>query len=408
MHPNAIAILRQRTREALESCSISEIGWPYLGPIHDRLRGIANELLKHKSQWISAIDVSLIFHERVHRFVNRIGTKSDEQLRELTTVLLPTQLDQLEQDVLTFFASIPRSYDFLIALPKVPLPASTVHLTDTCCVRVFEGVEEIPEMLRPAFGLTRALLGPGTELEIGRPYLAIRTQGYCRGSLDNVAALLAYSGFKLLLQQCLSNGLLDSNDLAKAFLQPESIHAAHMVCLDSNGDDIGPHVIPMPFDFSGFLKELGFRSYVDWLSLRDDLIRYLRPAAELFSATSADASRVRAAAEWWLDSCTTENQTVAFLQVCIGLEAIYGSGNVQEKLTQALADRCSYFLGTSVSERGRLRKGFIALYQARSKIVHGNMPRLSAEDLKHLRWGKTILQRSISKELEQIGTDSES
>ena len=118
-------------------------------------------------------------------------------------------------------------------------------------------------------------------------------------------------------------------------------------------------------------------------------------------ADASDAERLRAAMEWWVDAQAADNNTVAFLQACIGLEALLGDadgGRVREKLS----DRYSYLLGMTVSEREALKKRFLSMYDHRSTLVHGRRARLGEDDLNAMLESQEMLSKSIRVEVANL------
>ncbi len=90
---------------------------------------------------------------------------------------------------------------------------------------------------------------------------------------------------------------------------------------------------------------------------------------------------------------------MSFIQNCIGLECILGEGVGDLPVTATLADRCSYLIGTDPKGRKTIKEKFKKLYKIRSKLVHGNISRLSEEADEYHRWGQVILDFAISKEI---------
>ena len=99
----------------------------------------------------------------------------------------------------------------------------------------------------------------------------------------------------------------------------------------------------------------------------------------------------------WLFDCKAEtNETVAFLNACIGLEAILGDDQ-KESITERLADRCAYILEKTQTGRENIRKEVRELYNNRSKLVHGRSRRL--KNRRELDDAQSLLQRIVSAEI---------
>jgi len=111
-----------------------------------------------------------------------------------------------------------------------------------------------------------------------------------------------------------------------------------------------------------------------------------------------DAERIRTAVEWSFDSQQNDNETFAFIQACIGLEALIGDDSKDEPLTARLADRCAYLLGKGHKDRARIRERFKDMYDVRSKLIHGRSPRLNLPDSEQLHFAQTVLGDVITTE----------
>lgn len=102
---------------------------------------------------------------------------------------------------------------------------------------------------------------------------------------------------------------------------------------------------------------------------------------------------------WYMNSSYNEDDTMAFLQICMGLEAIFGDDQDQGGLTKMLADRCAYLIGKNINQRRKIRESFGKIYTIRSKIVHGVINRLSDDDKFMRNYAKGLLQAALKKEI---------
>lgn len=119
----------------------------------------------------------------------------------------------------------------------------------------------------------------------------------------------------------------------------------------------------------------------------------------LIEDQSSEAKRIRMAIGWYMNSSYNEDDTMAFLQICMGLEAIFGDDQDQGGLTKMLADRCAYLIGKNINQRRKIRDSFGKIYTIRSKIVHGVINRLSDDDKFMRNYAKGLLQAALKKEI---------
>ncbi len=122
----------------------------------------------------------------------------------------------------------------------------------------------------------------------------------------------------------------------------------------------------------------------------------------LMGHDSKEASRIKAAIDWYVQSDVTEDDTMSFVQVCMGLESIFGDDDYEGGLTTILSDRCAYLIGKNIKERGEIKSDFRKIYQIRSKIVHGVRNHLSANEEHMLYHARYFLRKSILKELDNL------
>ena len=110
---------------------------------------------------------------------------------------------------------------------------------------------------------------------------------------------------------------------------------------------------------------------------------------------------IRSAIEWGFDGQANDNETVGFIQVCIGLESILGDREEDRQvgLSARLADRCAHILGTSPQDRRALTEKFKNIYKARSRLVHGSQLRMSEADGALFHEAKLLLGRLVVREL---------
>lgn len=114
----------------------------------------------------------------------------------------------------------------------------------------------------------------------------------------------------------------------------------------------------------------------------------------------AGHARVAAAIEWYQDSLINDDQTMAFLAACIGLESIFGEekGAINE-LSRRLIDRYAFMLGKDREDRDRLAQQFAEVLAVRGELVHARATRLGARDRKQLAVVQQMLWESIRHEV---------
>lgn len=158
----------------------------------------------------------------------------------------------------------------------------------------------------------------------------------------------------------------------------------------------------LPLSISKYISSLELES--DQPTNPKETIDYISNIINnLIEDQSSEAKRIRMAIGWYMNSSYNEDDTMAFLQICMGLEAIFGDDQDQGGLTKMLADRCAYLIGKNMTQRRKIKNAFAKIYTIRSKIVHGVINRLNEEDKSMRNYAKGLLQAALKKEIANLG-----
>jgi hypothetical protein len=335
--------------------------------------------------------------------------------------------------------SLPRTYVFYLPLRGLSSIGATevtiapdVAVIDTTGRKEIDGVPVLDPQLSETQtsmalpigdlvatgGEEKAVLGGNSR------YLRIRSNGYCTTTdLKQTASARAFSTAKQFLVFSLADGVLkDGYQSGRPPLFAQILEV---------GEDRLQGQIELPVSVirqidryvwnenaiaespTNALFGLGLLGMARGLSIADKdqtseraarverIQKRLERTAKVLAAAqdSEDAMALRAAAEWYFDSNAEENQTISFMQMCIGFEALFGTQREGESVRQTLADRLSFVTGKGRPARRDIAKKFGQLYQVRSTIVHGRTSRLSERDREFLRWGQVHLLEAIAAEL---------
>lgn len=227
-------------------------------------------------------------------------------------------------------------------------------------------------------------------------YLKVRETGLADDNADSQVMRSALAETKHLVFVALATGAFSLAFSSRRWDMRSN--ADDIPCLVVERKQKGPvvHGVAIPYDLSHFLQRLqfkeplqvidyqpgkglltsGMRAASNAAEVHQAVTGLLHTASRFSSLNSPDAVSIRAAMEWYVDSSATSNESVAFLQRCIGLEALLGSDGGRRDVTDRLADRYAYLLGKTESERGTLRRAFKGMYSHRSDVVHGRASKL--------------------------------
>lgn len=270
-------------------------------------------------------------------------------------------------------------------------------------------------------GLLRALAGmdPVPPSVDSMRYLRIVCGGYGDWSPDSPAIRNALSIAKQFLFVGLGAGALVQGGYA--FGSGVSLLSAPLVVLQKAGNKES-FVSQVGFELSSFFHQIQFRSQLtvpvvggasSLLSgmtrqaigpddLRVAIRSAMTTAIDFMMVNSSDAMAVRAAMEWYIDAEASQNESIAFLQRCIGLEALLGGGESRREVTERLADRYAYTVGHTESERRNCRDSFKSMYAHRSEIVHGRATQLSETHRVANSEARSMLRLAAWREMNSI------
>jgi hypothetical protein len=124
--------------------------------------------------------------------------------------------------------------------------------------------------------------------------------------------------------------------------------------------------------------------------------------------------KILLAGQWLLDSYTSQNELLSFVQTIVAMEILLGKNPKSTKseikydiigIGELLRNRCAYLIGKSHSEREEILKEFERIYDVRSKIVHRGHKKLTTEELYLFRKLQWMCRRVIWEEIMLIIED---
>lgn len=409
MHPKAREAMKKHLRKVLEACQI-ENGFPVFD---SQIHNFSKAVSKSKEQWLSIANVYGIFIKILSAvLVEKCPEKEDASglLKELVTAEI---IGEIEGEIISFIESIPRNYLIYVPLPFVTdIGVDEVGITDDIKL-------EINKELIPGNSGNRLLetLTSSSDIEKVKIPLRIRVNsiGYASGSLDDSAFQYAISVLKHVTYLGMGRGIFKERKVAFTGFRGLAIqrHTLSIEILAVNRDN--PEQVEGRVNLSNNFAEL-----LEKFAINEELEGYTNAKkigefavtaffsahfddiTKLYTKNDTYSSAIKSAIEWAFDANLSDNQTVSFVQTCIGLEAILGEDTGEEPLTATLADRCAYLLGKDPEKRKKIREKFKELYRLRSKVVHGRAVRLKHNEVNYLHWAKAVLDDLIKKEISCI------
>ncbi|EPK6500119.1 hypothetical protein RFC90_002005 [Klebsiella aerogenes] len=351
---------------------------------------IAKELNKRDKDFqLDKYSCKLIYLDAAREFKKKNGDQ--QSLSELSIA----QKDELASYILGHYLATPLKYDVIVPLEW--LKPLGYHKVGTA-VTISEGKRLIFSLLPDNY----------------ESYVEIKISMWGFFSYDTEKLFLkeTLQTLSILMFMLKQNGVVYSSraydkipsaldvlsDKHKKFLSVD----ARLLC---EKYDYFNSYLSFPISVSKYINELALTEDFSLLKTdaANDMVRVaLTVATELLDNNSDEATRVKSAIGWFIQAEINEDDTMSFIQVCMGLESIFGDNESEGGLTNSLADRCAYLIGRNISERKQIKDEFKEMYRVRSKIVHGVKNHLTQNE-EHVRnRAFYYLRKSILKEIRNL------
>jgi hypothetical protein len=389
----------------LSKCSVED---GFLDVFKDQNWGwdFSSKAAKLREKFINSGEAWAILYDCTKQFIS-----DDEKTRGKTGRLFDLVSEKgrenLKEAIINFLQSIPRKYDVYLRLYpsktarygdiKISKNANLIEVKEDDKLLEFDATWETTTTLaRLSKGRKGAAFVPGTV------FLKVRSFGYARDSIDDSAIHPAISSLKQVAYLSKVDGAFEHNS-RRGFLGVKL--NSELTFIDLNSREKKVRKIELPNElancFASFAMPEPATGTIEQLAFAGSFERSFKRIGRLADSRPNDINRipVATAAEWAFDALASKNETVSFLQVCIGLEAILGDGETSNNLTAMLADRCAYLLGKTPNTRRFLRDGFKKLYKHRGDLVHGRNTKLPKEARQSLYWGQIVLDEILKVEL---------
>jgi len=334
---------------------------------------VAEALAPVFSDFMSKQDVWSILYQSVSEFEdNVVGggevVSTPEQGAERRAALIA--------HIVNFFSQYPKNYTVRVALPLFRrLPPAEIALSDKVTLSFVEAPERTPSA-----------------------FLSLSISGYCDGNINGYA-----------LSECFKTIKLFTFGLCRIKLSFPRLWGGRT---EATIQEEGGRVIPLPLpnglslligsltlNLGGLINLSGGR-----IKNVSDLGLGLEELAKAFQKyfrvlSQGEGERLSAAIDWLEESNYSENQTVAYLMVCIGLEAILAEESHMTDMSNRLCDRLAYTLGKNQSERKKIFEQYKNILGTRGRLVHSKQQRLGDVELKLLEEARILLRRLIEHEI---------
>jgi hypothetical protein len=386
---------------------------PQIDSFSTHVNAFSKVILKTKSEWLTTLDIYSIYYNLIFKLISEF-IKDDIQYTGTIADLVPEDILIIKgQELAGFYNSIPRKYDIYLQLPNVSKEFDeSIQLNKNISI-LCQKKAPYEKTLPAHKGIGLGLFTDGEQHN--KSYLKLSLCGYCNSSLNNKTIQKALSVFKILLHQGEFRNFFkvtenNSNRFGMLGInQYYPIPKINLVSLDVTSEDGFISYTELPISFSKFLHCLDIKwenpqisNLLQTGSIREPIQSFLKSPCLLIENEEDESKRIKAAIEWSFDSMIEDNETMSFIKVCIGLESLLGDARSNGSLTDTLADRCAYLVSGDIKGRKKIKKSFIDLYEARSKLIHGVNISLLENQRKFLHWGEYTLKYAIAKEIKHL------
>lgn len=380
-----------------------------------KFSGIRDSITKYCGTWLSDYDIDSLIIGMVFRRL-QAGSAPDEPL-ELGAHLNANQIAGIADETIAFLRTIPRSYDILFPLPQLRLmddfllsgPVSFVSLPESS---IPKQQLTLSNMAASGFPLSAANTAPTPK----RMYLKIRATGYANSSRTVSAMHDAMAILKRTVQVGVAKGAFERKRprggiLASALRGQDTQPILEALVYDTTDGDANAQVVKLGLGMSSYLNDITVREWppsgvmaTPASTIEKYLVASLARSIEALTHISAtvDSAALRSAFEWAFDAAADDEVIGACIKTCIALEAALGEDSEERGITERMADRVAYLIGTNPESRRQLREYMRAFYKLRSSLVHGKQTAINPQNHATERNGRTILEMVLKKELKAI------
>jgi hypothetical protein len=399
LHPEAIVAMRRKIASLLAEAEVraNVPSWD-----NQLARPLEQQVSKDLGEWITWRDVYSILYTQI---AEALGAREDPKSGKLSTLLGAEGLKKLVDAVEVEFVAIPRTYVVYFPLPNIQLAKDLALTPDIAFKVVKQNKNAFAGLMQPIRGLDFSHLG-----EVPLTYLSVTARGFVSSYWGQSALREASATVRRVFQVAVLRRTLAtftpyrraaSGGLLGMFGYGDADNLDAVACLSTNPS---VPVARVSID-ANMASQLRLYTNAEFDEERqEELLGALSPIVTALTKEPADDNTkpVRSALEWAFDSASDSDPALSFVKTCIALEAVLGDEKEKEGITDRLADRCAYLLTNTASDRKRTREDMKAIYDLRSKIVHGIQRHLANahEDLR--RRASIYLDNILTVEMQHV------
>lgn len=366
---------------------------PRLDFVTKPFEDIATELNKRKEKIkLNSFQCTLIYHHKINYFYTyNLKKEPDYSIDEVS----PEEREDLIDFIYNAFLNCPSTYTVAFRFTELNIPENILNKN----IKIKN--VQLPQLALGLFGGNQKVESNvefyGTGL-----YTPYTKSDFLKEYIHDLNIFLYFITEYGLV--ALKDNLDDMPEFALGIYSTHDKHLIQKFTATIMDDNFPQEFFSesLPLSISKFISALELKS--NQPNSPDEIIDVISNIIDhLLEDQSSEAKRIRMAIGWYMNSSYNEDDAMAFLQICMGLEAIFGDDQDQGGLTKMLADRCAYLIGKNITQRRKIKEAFGKIYTIRSKIVHGVINRLNEEDKFMRHYAKGLLQAALKKEIGNLG-----
>ncbi len=367
---------------------------PKINPNYNLFEDLSRELNKRKTNF--KVDKYQVIDIFIDSFIfNMDFFVQDSEMRKVETNFVEMDdVSDMVQRIFDYFKSTPRYYTVTLTLEKMKIPSVSVKGEVSICSPIQE--KRFSSLAGNLF------IKPLQIITTVKGYYSRYSEAYfIKDVLQNINVLIFFLLTKAVV---IRNVRWDHTSGYKSiyFGKNQEVPVIEAI-IESDDYPIISELSNIPLPISKYLSELEFNPNKEFSTIKSQIEDCVAISDVIITDPSRGVGRIRSAIGWYISSQTTDDSTMSFLQICMGLESIFGDdGDSDGGLTKMLANRCSYLIGRNLNERDFIRLRFREIYRVRSIIVHGVRSDLSYDEIDIKNDASRYLIDSINKEVTNI------
>ena len=421
VHASKLEQLRQHIRAALSHVQVSHNRWVVRGSMWgflaaDELMGKHGDNQRDLAQFVDdSYPVLELANGHINAMLAHNEYDADQNPKPLTQTAQFSDLDTATEGILNLVTSLPIRYAFSFQLPSNILadypPGFTIQINDRMLIRNVGGHRdnELPlttgNIEYDVWVFNRSALARDLADTWKGAVLEILGDGYVTKGVSTSPRLQAVEASHAVFGLAMIFGMLHRQN-QYAFM-PTSSYFVH-VLFQNMAFPVDKGVLSnaasaLVSDLTGSVLNMDDTSKKQRESQVIDFFWNLRAIFD----NESDSQRIQNAAKWFFDAEAAPDPLLAFVQMMVVLEILYGDKELSDKigLGELLRNRCAYAIGQGASDRDNIIRDFKAIYDVRSAIVHRGKNRLSARERSLFTTLSGFCRRAIFHEAQMLRKD---